>query len=559
MKRSGRPSMIFYCGMGIVLFFLLGYIFFPALKTVEKSILINGTLSFEHYKDLFFVKTLQGPLINSVLLGVFSVAVCGGVGIFLAFAVHFFKFPFCNAVDKLLLLPLVLPGIIIVFAFVQLYGESGMVTKAVQYFFSLDTPPFRLSGLPGILLIHAATQYVYFYVSVSIAIRHIDPSCVESAQSLGASPKKIFFSIILPFLKPAMVAAAAMTFISGAGSFTAPSIIGGSYKVLTTQILLSKANNYMSVAATQVTVLTGVSLMIFWVFRVYEARTRFTASVKAAPFTPVVFSNLLLKWGIIILTSLTALGILLPVAVIIVISFVPSSLWMVHYFPTEFTWQNYLDIFTGIRKIQPFFNSMGMSLAAAGFGLFIAVPSSFIIVKKKTRLKWLVEALVMMPWAIPCSAVAVNIINAFAEPSIFSFNAVLVGSAVLLPLGYLIRSLPIMVKLLNISFQNLNDHTIEASRSLGATGLHTFKKISIPLIRPGVIAGFLIVFIRSIGEYTISVFLYNASNKPMAIAMVNSVFEYNLGLAMAYGAILILLTFVLSFFISKIATGRIFS
>jgi iron(III) transport system permease protein len=201
--------------------------------------------------------------------------------------------------------------------------------------------------------------------------------------------------------------------------------------------------------------------------------------------------------------------------------------------------------------MQPFINSSIMAFAAAVLSLIVALPSSAIIVKERRRVKWLVEFLVMLPWAIPPSAIAINIINAFNRPSIFSLNTVLVGTSILLPLGYIVRSLPIMVKTLNVSLQSLNDMYLEASKSLGATPFQTYRKIATPILLPGIIAGFLLVFIRSIGEYTVSVFLYNASNKPMSIAMVNGVFEYNIGLAMAYGSLLVLLAFLLSLVIAK--------
>ncbi len=552
MRRGIQPATVLrHCGLLILLLFLFGYILFPALKTLETSLTANGVLSLIHYTNFFASPTSRLPLLNSVTLGLLSVVVCGGMGISLAFAIHFYEFPWRSVADKLLLLPLVMPGIIIVFAFVQLYGESGMVTKLLQLLLGLESAPFSLSGLTGILIIHAYTQYIYFYITVSIAIKQMDYSAIESARNLGASRKRVFFSIILPFLKPAIIAAAAMTFISGAGSFTAPSIIGGDFKVLTTQILLSKANNYMEVAATQVSILTCISILFFIVFRMYEAKSQYTSSVKGALFRPVPIASPFNRILIRAVVWIVIFSILLPMMTIILVSFVPSSSWMVNYFPKEFTLDNYLTIFTSTRKLQPFFNSSAMAIVAAGIGLIVAIPSSYVIVKTKLKAKWLVEFLTMLPWAIPASAIAINIINAFNEPTIFSFNEVLVGTSILLPLGYLVRSLPIIVKTLNVSFQNLNDVYIEASKGLGASSFHTFKNVAVPILFPGILAGFLLIFIRSIGEYTISVFLYNASNKPLSIAMVNGVFEYNLGLAMSYGTLLIVLTFILSVIISK--------
>ncbi len=535
-----------------LLLLLFGYILFPALKTVEKSLFVGDSYSLLHYRELFVNKTLRLPLLNSILLGALSVVVCGSVGVTLAFFVHFFKFPGSRVLDKLLFLPMVLPGIIIVLAFQQLYGESGMVTKGVQFLLGLESAPFALSGLSGILFIHAYTQYVYFYITVSIAIRHMDYSVIESARSLGASTIKVVFSVILPFLKPALLAASAMTFISGAGSFTAPSVIGGSFKVMTTQILLSKANNYLDVAATQVSVLTVISILFFIIFRYYETRSQFRSLVKGVPFRQVVLSNSRLRILFVVVAAMLVVLIVLPIIAILLISFVPSSLWMVHYFPNTLTVENYSAIFTNGRKLQPFVNSLLMSFLAASFGLMVAIPTSYGIVKSSSRLKWLIELLVMLPWAIPASAMAINLIVTFSKPSFFSCNTVLLGSSLLLPLGYLICSLPIMVKTVGLSFQNLNEMYIEASKSLGATGAQTFQKISIPIVYPGILAGFLLIFIRSMGEYTLSVFLCNASNKPISITMVNEVFEYNLGGAMTYGTLILLFTFCLSVVITRV-------
>lgn len=546
--NSGRRNtrIAKWAGVALLLWFLVGSILFPALKTLELSLTDSGVLSLCHYTQFFSLQTSLTPLINSVILGALTVLVCGTIGTALAFCVNFFEFPCKYLIDKLLLLPMMLPGIIIVFAFVQLYGESGLVTKTLEMLPWIDNVPYRFSGLPGILFVHAYTQYVYFYISVSIAIKHIDCSVIESARNLGASKRQVLISVILPFLTPALIASSVLTFMSGIGSFTAPSIIGGGFRVLTTQILLSKANNYMEVAATQVVVLTCISLVLFLVFRIYEGKSGFSSSVKGIPIQPVRIRNRVVRALMLTVAVMLILTILLPILTIMVLSFVPSGSWMVDIYPKEFSWQNYLDIFTRSRKFAPFANSIVMSLFASFLGLIVAVPASYLLIKTRSRVRWLVELLVMLPWAMPCSAIAINIINAFNEPSVFSLNTVLVGTTILLPLGYFVRSIPLMVKTTNISFQNLNDTYLEASQSLGATGIQTFRRIVVPVISPGLMAGFLLMFIRSIGEYTVSVFLYNASNRPISIAMVNGIFEYNIGLAMAYGTLLIVLTAALS-------------
>jgi len=226
--------------------------------------------------------------------------------------------------------------------------------------------------------------------------------------------------------------------------------------------------------------------------------------------------------------------IFLPIITIIVLSFVKPGTWMIEIFPKEFGFDNYIRIFTRSRSLAPFINSLKMALFAAFTAVALAIPAAYTVTKTKTRLKPIIEFLLMLPFALPASAIAINMIN--------GFSSVLLGKWIMLPLAYFVSMLPMAVRSVTISYQKLKDQYSEASTNLGAGGITTLSKIILPLISPGIWSGFLLVFIRSLGEYTISAFLYNASNRPISIAMVNSMFEFEIGLAMAYGALVLLLT-----------------
>ena len=546
-------KLIPWVSVASLLWVLIGYILYPALTTLLKSLTIKETLGIGRYIEFFVSSSSLLVLKNTLVLGVLTVVLCGIVGVGLAFLVHYFECSHRETLDKLLLLPVMMPGIIIVFAFVELYGESGLVTKSLELLFGLESAPYSFSGLPGILFVHVYTQYVYFYLTVSLAIKQIDYSVIESARILGASRTKVLFSVVLPFISPAILTSAAVTFMTGIGSFAAPSIIGDSYKVLTTQILLSKANNFMGAAAVQVMVLTTISMFFFVLLGKYEKRKLFTGSVKGVPFQPVRIRNNLLRRCLTGLKAVLVLLILLPFVTIIILSFVDSSSWMMNIYPQSFSLDNFIIIFSKARKFEPFMNSISMSVLAGLFCLLVAVPASWIIEKTQLKVKGLINFLVMLPWAMPASAIAINMITASSTPNIFSLNTVLVGAYILLPLAYFIKSLPVVVKVIHISFQGLNSNLLEVSKSLGASEYRTFRRVTIPMIYPGLLAGFLYVFVRSIGEYTVSTFLYTASNKPISIAMVNAIFEYDIGLSMAYGTLLILLTASLVMLINKVS------
>lgn len=548
-QKNSTPIIII---IALLLWVLVGFILYPTLQTLFESFQNQGQFSLANYLKIFETPAHLVALKNTLLLGLLTVLICGIIGTALAFLVNFFALPFKKIIDKLLLLPIVLPGLIVVFAFVQLYGDSGLITKTIQIALGLEDVPFHFSGLSGILVVHAYTQYVYFYMNVSIAIKHIDKSTLEAGRNLGASSFQLFTTVILPFIKPALIASSIITFMTGVGSFSAPSIIGGSYKVLTTQILLAKANNFMELAAAQVILLMLISVIFLIVFRYYENKIQFTSSVKAVAIESIQIHNKVVKIVLVVFLVLVVLSIILPIITIIFLSFVKPGTWMIDIYPTAFSLDNYIKIFTKSRALEPFVNSIIMSTITALLCILIALPSSYIIVKTKSKMKVIISFLVMLPWAIPSSAIAINLINAFNQPTLFTGNQILVGTYILLPIAYFVSLLPLMVSTTTISFQNLNNTYLEASKSLGANNIQTIKEVVLPIISPGLFAGLSLIFIRSIGEYTLSAFLYTPSNKPISIAMVNGIFEYDIGLTMAYGALIVVIAFFGSFYIAKI-------
>ncbi len=531
-------------GLKISLILILGiFILLPALRTLVVSFDTDHGVSFANYEYLL---TTPGSLIaikNSILLGLLTVLICGGIGTFLAFFVHFFDVPFNRFLDKVLMLPLVVPGLIIVFSFMQLYGESGLVTKTLESIFRLDAPLYRFGGLSGILLVHAYTQYIYFYMNVTVAIKQLDRSVMEASMNLGASPWKIFSTIIYPFIKPALISSSILTFMTGIGSFSAPNIIGGGFKVLTTQILLSKANMYLELAAAQVVVLSFFAMSYLSLARKYERKASFASAVRGSVLQPVKVKSRLLKVLMMMIATIFVVMIFLPIVTIGVLSFVKPGTWMLEIYPREFNLENYVNIFTKSRSLAPFVNSVKMAMVASLLGVMVSVPVAYILTKTSSRTRPLIEFMVMLPFAMPASAIAINMINGFSQT--------LLGTWVLLPLAYFVSLLPLAVRSVSLSYQRLKNEYAEASKNLGAGNLMTFRKITLPLIAPGIWAGLLFVFIRSLGEYTISAFLYTASNRPLSIAMVNSIFEFDIGLAMAYGTLVLVMTFVGAAFIKK--------
>lgn len=146
--------------------------------------------------------------------------------------------------------------------------------------------------------------------------------------------------------------------------------------------------------------------------------------------------------------------------------------------------------------------------------------------------------------AIPVSSIAINLINGFNQPNIFSWGQSLIGTFIILPIAYTIVAIPILLRLNITAVEKFNLDFINAAQSLGCQSITCIRKIIIPLLYPAIMQGSLLVFVRLVGEYNLSAFLYGVHNKPISIAMVNAVQEYHIGLSMAYGALTILISLV---------------
>ena len=149
----------------------------------------------------------------------------------------------------------------------------------------------------------------------------------------------------------------------------------------------------------------------------------------------------------------------------------------------------------------------------------------------------------MLPIAIPVGSIAINLINAFNKRNIFSFGRPLIGTYMILPIAYVLLTIPMLLRSNIIAMEKFNDDLEYSAKSLGANSRTTFMKVTLREVLPFVVSGSVIAYVRTFGEYTVSAFLYGVHNKPVSIAMVNALQEYDLGLSMAYGTLTVAVCF----------------
>ena len=549
MNAKSFINKLIYLGL---IYLGITFVVYPIGNILRISMISNdGNLSLSQYIAFFSTPVMITALKNTITVGILTVLTCMLVGVFMAFYTQYYKTRFAKLINIILLTPFVLPGVIIVIAFIQLYSEMGIINQALKLLFNLEKPPIKFFGINGIIFVHTFTQYIYFYINTKIALRFLDYSAVESARSLGASKFQVFKDIIFPHLKPAILTSAFMTFATGVSSFSAPYLIGSGYRMMSTQILQSKMNNQMQMASVQVVLLMGISVITMLLYNFYSKQNIVAKNTRNITMKKVVIKNKSLSLAMNLCAYLIILFIITPIVGIVVLSFADSSSWMMKIFPDEFTLENYKRIFLQKRILSPVKNSIQMSLIAAGGASLIAILSSYLFIKDKGFLSKVLNFLIITPMAIPASTLGVNLITAFNKKHILLFNNSLVGTYSILPIAYVIATITLVSRSTYTAFTNYNPEYDFASRNLGASNTQTFRWIFIPIVSSGIISGFSLAFMRSLGEYTISALLYGVHNKPLSIAMVNALHDFDIGISMAYGGIIILLGTVFLVLFSK--------
>lgn len=536
-----KIEKIIHNALYALLFYLIfAFILFPIGNTFWETIKTDvGLISFEQYRNFFSIKANTLALKNTLIVGVTTVVCSMVVGVFMAFFTNYFKTKFEWAINIILLSSFVLPGVIIVIAFIQLYSETGIINQFIKMIFSLNDVPFRFSGFWGILFVHTFTQYVFFYINTSIAIKYLDYSLVESARGLGATKIGVFKDVIFPHIKPAILTSSLMTFVIAVSSFSAPYLVGKGYRMMSTQILQSKINNQMTMASTQVMMLMLLSVLTMLLYSYYSKKQFHSNTIKIKKFKRVKIESRLSNTIVHFFAYLILFFIVVPVIGIIVLSFADSSSWMMEIFPKRFSLDNYIKVFTEGRIFAPVKNSLLMSFLAAAISTLIAIVSSYIILKHRNLKSKLLNFFVLLPMSIPASTLGIIMITTFNEKRLILFDHSLVGTYSILVIAYIIASITIVSRSTYTAFLNFNQEYEFASRNLGANNIQTFCKVFFPIVSVGVINGFALCYMRSLGEYTVSALLYGVHNRPVSIAMVNALHDFDAGISMTYGVIII--------------------
>jgi len=521
-------------GLGLVL--LLGWlVLYPIILVLLESLQLPGSA---------WQLVEWNALWNSVWISLASVGLAAAIGVPLAFIYHRYAFPGRGVLGALIALPAVLPPLVGVVAFDFLYGEAGFISRGVRWVLGLDSAPWRLHGAGAILLVHAYSMYVYFYLFTRAGLARLDASMGEAAAALGASRWMTLRRVTLPLLRPSLIGAALLTFMTALASFSAPYIFGGAFPVMTTQIVRAKQNGDLAAATVETVVLAVAAITGLAIFRWLEGSAAVAVRGKGVAPKAARLDTPLQRGAAAAAGWALAILLLLPHATLLLLSFVPFGTWTTEFLPPSYSAKNYVDLVSDPARLRPLANSIWLATAATAGAVAIGVLAGWLVIRRRVQLAKAIEGLLALPWALPGTVFAIALATTFSVADPLKGRIVLVGTAWILLVAYLVRNLPIAGRAVIAGYRQLDTSYEEAAQALGAGRWMTLRRVTLPLLRPAIAAGASLAFVTALGDFVASIVLYSYDSRPISIEILSSLRQVDIGAAAAYGVVLMLLSAV---------------
>lgn len=524
MKRKISVSKILsYLMYGIIIWFVVAFLIYPNLNILKMIFFRNGSFKLDSLKRLFSSARAVRSLKNSFILATTLLFTVNIIGIFLVLVVDYFDIKGAKILKLGYMTTLIYGGVVLASGYKFVYGANGIMTKIlVSIFPNFNAGWFEGYGAVAFVMTFAITSnHVIF---LSNAIRKIDYSTIEAAKNMGASQFYILRKVVLSVLKPTIYAITVLLYITGLGATSAPLIVGGKkFQTIGPMILTFSQTVSSRDLAAVLALILGIATLILLSFMIYFERKGNFMSVSKTKSVIVKqkINNPLINIVVHLFAYLLFFIYIIPVIFVIIFSFT-NSRSISSGTITGFTFQNYIDVFSSFDVLKPFVTSVFYSAGASILVVILTLGVSRILHKYKNIWALILEYMMLIPWVLPSTLIAIGLITAFDKKNILAFNNILTGTIWLLLIAYVIVKIPFSLRMLKATFFSIDNELEEAATSLGASPFYTFRKVIFPIILPSAMAILALNFNSLLADYDLTVFLYHPLLKTLGIVIRSS-------------------------------------
>lgn len=501
-----------------LMFALSMVVFFVGLIFPLILVIRNGFVNPDGQFTLrYLIGVFQNPIYleglrNSLRLAIGTTLTATLFSLPLAWLSNRYSFIGKGAVNALVLVPMILPPFVGAIGFQQILGQYG----SLNALFGLEVDWLGQGRWVGVIILQSLSLYPIMYLNISAALANIDHAMDEAAENLGATGFTKFRRITLPLMTPGLFAGGTIVFIWSFTELGTPLIMNYT-RVASVQVfdaLKDIGGNPFPFALVVVMLAVSVTLYalskVFFGGKAYAMQSKAATTFKETRLTGIKGLLALLPFVLVITLAL------LPHLGVILTSFTKPGGWYQTVLPTVFTTENYVEALGHTMTVRSIRNSLMFSSLAVFFNLILGIGIAFVVVRSNIKVRGLLDALAMMPLAVPGLVMATGYLafSSYLANEVFRDNETLQGifdvrtnPTVFLVMAYGIRRLPYMVRSAVAGLQQTSAGLEEAAANLGAPPLVSLRRVTLPLITANLIAGALLAFAFSMLEVSDSLML----------------------------------------------------
>jgi iron(III) transport system permease protein len=514
-RRLLRPEHVILSAAVLVIAYLA---LVPLVYLLWRTFVQNGQPTLEFFRAAYGTYGLGSMLQNSLWFTLGSTVVAVSLGTIPAYLIVRTDLPAKTLLFSAALVPLVIPGVLYSIAWIWLASpRSGALNTMLEPVFGPATLDiFSLGGMIAVEGLHLAPLV---FLLMAAAFRSLDPALEESARMSGAGIAATFRKVTLPLVWPALSASILIISIRALEAFEVPALIGlpdGTW-VFTSRIWRSLSQyppNFGEAGAYSFTllVLTGIGVLLHLRF---SRRARRYQTVTAKGFRPSLVPLGRWRWP---LTSLVAfylvVAALLPMLILLYVStqrfYSSPSLDGL----SSMTLDQYASTLQSEQTLRAFKNSLVLGVGSATAVMLCMAVAAWVVVRTKTRGRWLIDALAFLPIAIPGLVLGVALLFVYLRIPIPVY-----GTLWILFLAYFTRYMPYGMRTASISMVQIARELEESAQASGASWWQTFRRVIAPLLIPGLLAGWIYILVVSLRELSSSILLYSPGDEVLAITI----------------------------------------
>lgn len=552
------PRLTRTLAFGVAVAVLMALVAFPLGILFYKSFVRAGEPSLGNYSEVFSDGRNYLPFWNTVKLGFWTVLLAAAIGVPLAWAVARTDLPGRWLLENLCLLPYMIPPFIGAIAWVQLLAPRvGYANRLWMSLVGTTTSPFNIYSFGGMVWVMGLYSFPFVFIAVRGALERMNPSLEEAARISGAGRFRVVRDITIPLVLPSVMSGMMLAFLYTVANFGIPALIGMRARifVLTTRIYSyvyrgDFAGIQLAAALSVLLMVLAVALLVLnqWILR----RQHGAAIISGKSVRPTVVE--LGRWrypvaGMVYL--FLSLAIIAPLVALFLTSFLRA--WGLPLAWSSFTIRNYRYVlFEYSLTKTAIVNSLSLALIAASAATALGAILAYISTKTQIRGRRVVDMLCTLPNAIPGTVVALAMILAWSG----QFKVNLYNTFAMLIVAYVAHYTFYAFRNISASLVQIHPSLEEAARIAGAGWLQNFRDVVVPLIRPGLVAGWLLVFMPTLRELNMSILLYGPRTPTIGVAVFELQDAGYYHIAAALAALVVAVIFVTNLIVRRIVGGR---